>query len=58
MIDNWIILKDGVIGKVIQEKPGWVKVKYTEYNNGRWYEKDEIYEILEPWEFITIDRRD
>lgn len=58
MIDKWIIFKDGVIGKVIQEKPGWVKVKYTEFNNGRWYEKDEIYEILDSHELTTTDEKD
>lgn len=46
MKDKWILFKDGVIGKVIQEKIGWIKVKYTEYNNGRWYEEHEIDTIL------------
>ena len=44
--DKWILFEDGVIGKVIKFKPGWIKVKYTAQNSGRWYEIDEVKEIL------------
>lgn len=57
MIGHWLHFKDDTIGKIIEIKKGWVKVKYTSQNSGRWYEEHEIQGVITYREKCSYTRK-
>lgn len=35
-------------GELVQVKEGWLKIKYTEYNSGRWFETKDCKPVFSP----------